>query len=479
MKHRNIVFFTLLAVAGTASAQYNETNNLFYHTLRTPQSNDLNPAFFPNKNTFYLRLPGVGLQFGSPLALNDFVHTQGDTATVIDLNNMFDALTKDNDIRFNNDLNLLGFGFKIHNTFVTFNSRMVMSMNMGIPVSIINTLRHGNVDASGQPISEVTLLDGDLLNFQAYLEAGVGVGHRFKPLGLTVGARAKLLYGLANIQTDNSRAVFRTDPNYERISADLYYELQTSTAVSLKNTRSISDVTRQLGDIGAASTGMAFDLGASYDLGPFNVSLAVNDLSAGIHWKSNLKTLTPQDGHVVLTFDGQDVSALLNGGTLNTDTIVGYYNDLLRGLIPDSNATGTDYWYSIPTKINLGASYNFAKMLRAGLLFHGQFDRGLMSKKNQYQLDLSGDVVNTFRFNTTLSLGVNLFNWAELIVGSSAVYDGNKLDLFNPGVGLVLTPGTVMQVYLMADYINSIYLVESKAFNVKFGLNILIGKGHV
>ena len=44
-------------------------------------------------------------------------------------------------------------------------------------------------------------------------------------------------------------------------------------------------------------------------------------------------------------------------------------------------------------------------------------------------------------------------------------------------MGLVLTPATIVQLYLMADYISNFYLDESKAFNIKFGLNILIGKG--
>lgn len=479
MKQR-ITLFILLAMAAVASAQYNETNNLFYNTFRTPQSNDLNPAFFPNKNSFYLRLPSMGLQFGSPLSLNTFVYTKADTATIIDLNKMLDALTADNRVRFNTDINLFGFGFKIHNTFVTFNSRMVASMSLGIPVSVVNALRQGNVSKGG-PVSELTLLDGDLFNFQSYLETGIGIGHYFSPINLTVGARAKYLYGLANVQTDNSRAVFKTSPDYESISTDLYYEIQTSTAISMNpDSLNLTSIMSQIRNIDAASTGLAFDIGARYDLGPFSFSLAINDLSAGIHWKSNISTFRPQGNHVTFSFDGQSVDSLLWGGVLKTDSIVGYYQNILSGLAPDSNnTTGSDYWYSIPTKINLGVSYNFAKMLRAGLLLHGQFDRGLLSKENKYNLDLSDGVINTFRFNTTLTLGVNLFNWAELIVGSSAIYDGSTLDLFNPGIGIVLSPATVMQFYFMADYISSIYLVENKAFNVKFGCNILIGKGGV
>ena len=477
MKNKVILALALIAAGSVAQAQFNETNNLFYHTFRTPQSNDLNPAFFPNKNTFYLRLPGTDFQFGSPLAISDVVRNQGDTATVIDITHILNTLTADNRIRFNSGINLIGFGFKVHNTFFTFNTRMNTSFSFGIPVSVINAVRYGNVDQNNNPVSELTLLDGDLLNFQSYLEAGIGAGHHFQPLNLTVGARAKLLYGIANIQTDHTRAVINTDSHYDRISADIYYEIQEASALGFDTNGHINTRLSDIGNLSGANTGFSFDIGARYDLGPFSFSLAINDLSAGIHWKSNVHNITPKGGHVVVDFSGQDVTTMLMGGTLNTDSIVSYYQDILNGLEPDKIADAEDYWYSIPTKINLGASYSFAKMLRAGLLFHGQFDRGLLSKQNKYELDLSGDVVNTFRFNTTLSLGANLFNWAELIVGSSAVYDGEKLDLFNPGFGIVLTPASVAQVYFMADYLSSIYLVDAKAFNVKFGINVLIGKG--
>ena len=84
---------------------------------------------------------------------------------------------------------------------------------------------------------------------------------------------------------------------------------------------------------------------------------------------------------------------------------------------------------------------------------------------------------NTFRYNTTLSVGLNLFNWIELIAASSVVYDGQKLSPLNPGLGLIFTPATVLQTYFFVDYASSIHLVDMKAFNIKFGMNILIGRG--
>ena len=133
-------------------------------------------------------------------------------------------------------------------------------------------------------------------------------------------------------------------------------------------------------------------------------------------------------------------------------------------------------WFSIPTKINLGANYNFGRFFRAGFLFHGQFDRGLLSKSNALGMGL-GEVENTFRWNTTLSVGANLSDWVEVMLGNSIVYDGKSMDFFNPGAGMILSLGRVFQMYLMADYLSSFYLTDSKAFNMKLGLNLLFGNG--
>lgn len=481
MKHRTLaIIAAVLFGMGTAAAQFNETNNLFYHSFRTPQSNQLNPALFPNKNTFFLTMPSIGLRFGAPLSISDIVYydeTSGNT--VISVNRILDSLTNENRFRLGYDMDLLGFGLRIGNTFVTIGARWVNDFSFGIPIDVVNALRFGNVDDNGQAINEVRLLNGDLLNFTSYLETSIGVGHKLAMLGLTIGARAKLLSGVLNLQTDNSRVVLNTADNLDNISVDAYYQLQGALCIPVDSLEDFNLSHLGIGDVISAfgsNTGVAFDLGAKYDLGPFSFSASINDLTAGIHWKKNTYTVTPANGHATFTFDGENVRTILDQGAMNTDSITMQLQDFINGLVPDTT-TDADYWFSIPTKINLGASYSFAKILRAGLLLHGQWDRGLISRNNKYEFDLTDDLKNTFRFNTTLTFGLNVFNWAELIVGSSIVYDGNKINPLNPGVGLIFSPATALQVYMMADYVSSIYLVEAKAFNVKFGLNLLIGKG--
>lgn len=466
-------FAVVLAIlCGSAQAQYNETNNLFYNTFRTPQSGELNPALFPNKSSFYLSLPGVGIQFGSPLAIKDFVVNQ-DSVTIIDLNRAMDALGKDNNIHFGINANLFGFGLKVNNMFFTFNSRIVSNLNINLPSELIDAVRKGNTDPYGAPISTVNILCGDILNSTTYAEIALGGGYRIEPINLTVGARVKYLYGLANIQTDNTTAVLTTAPGFNEIRADIYYEFLTAGVAGIDSNGSVKLDSKNLLK---GNNGFAFDIGARYDMGPFSFSFAIDDLSAGIHWNKNVNAVRPKDGHIALTFGGEDVTSMLHGGRLNADSLTASYQNLINGVRPSSSAKAADYWYSIPTKFYLGGNYNFAKKFRAGLLFHGQLDRGLLSKKNPTELNMS-KVSNTFRFNTTLSFGVNLFNWFELIAGSSIVYDANKVDFLNPGVGLIFTPGTVVQIYVMGDYMSSFYLVDAKDFNVKLGLNLLFGNG--
>lgn len=481
MKNNRIVAIAAaLLIAFGAQAQYNEANNLFYHSFRTPQSNLLNPALFPTNNTFFLQLPSFGVHFGSPLSISNIARldtsASGEITTVIDINQMLSAITVDNDFRFGTDFNIFGLGFKINNTFATANVRMINNISVGLPISTINALLRGNVDGYGNPITEVNLVDGDLLSFTNYLEAGVGVGHYFEPINLTVGGRAKLLYGVANLQTDNTRAVLITDDDYESVGVDIYYEIQGGSAIAVDTNGVRMTSVGEMMNIFKANTGLSFDIGARYELGDFSFSASLVDLSAGIHWRRNTNIITPEGGHTVVTFDGQEVTGMLDGGSMNTDSLTAYYQQVLNGLAPTNNTEG-EYWSSIPTKINLGASYSFAKMFRAGILLHGQFDRGLLSKKNHYAIDVTEGISNTFRFNTTLSFGVNLFNWAEVLVGSSVVYDGTSMDFFNPGIGLVLTPFKIFQFHIMADYVSSIYLADAKAFNVKFGFAMLFGNG--
>ena len=464
-----------LTGSNVANAQFNETNNLFYHTLRTPQSNLLNPAFFPTNNTWYVALPGFDMKFGSPVAISDFAFYNRTTQrTQINIDSLMNRLTDGNKFRMDANVNIFGFGFKVRNTFITFNTRVNNSINFGFPVDMVNALRTGNIDQTGAVRPVVEMVDGEILNATSYLETGIGVGHHFEPIHLTVGVRAKLLFGIANIQTDNTRLQLITDPNMDSVTARMFYEVQAATfapydTLDKKFIINMSDIMNN------ANTGFAFDIGAKYDWGPFSFSFSVNDLSSGIHWKNNVFTLKPQSGQSDITFNGMDITTMLNGGSLNVDSLTNYFEERFGDMKPVKKDSG-DYWFSIPTKFNVGVNYNFGRIFRLGLLFHGQLDRGLLSNTNTIAVGTT-DAENTFRWNGTVSLGMNLYDWMEVIVANSLVNDGSNMDVINPGIGFVFTPFRIFQFYLMGDYVSDFYLTDSKAFNFKLGFNLLFGTG--
>lgn len=471
-----IGLMALMTFAGSnmARAQFNETNNMFYHTLRTPQSNLLNPAFYPTNNTWYVSLPGIDFQFGSPVAISDFVfYDNVALRTTINLDSMMNNLTDGSKFRVGATANIFGFGFKVKNTFINFNTRLINHVNIGFPKEMVDALRIGNIDENGNVRPVIEMLNGDVINATSYLEAGLGVGHYFEDINLTVGLRGKLLFGVANVQTDNTRLEFITDPNMDSVIARMYYEIQAATLAPYDTNQ--KKFIFNMGDIiSQANTGFAFDLGAKYDWGPFSFSFALNDLSAGIHWKNNVMTWRPQNGQGNIVFNGLDITTMLNGGTFSLDSLTQYIENQLNDMTPTKQDSG-DYWFSIPTKLNVGANYNFGNIFRLGLLFHGQFDRGLLSKSNA--LGMIDDAENTFRWNTTLSLGMNLYDWMEVTVANSIVNDSKKLDVFNPGIGFVFTPFRIFQLYIMGDYVSNFYITDSKAFNLKFGFNLLFGTG--
>ena len=346
---KTIFAIALLGILGigTATAQNIETNNIFYHTFRTPQSLLTNPALYPNKTTIYMSLPGFGLQFNSPLSIGQFVvNPEGSNYTVISLDSLLNGLTQDNHFRINPTIELFGLGIKSGNSFLTIGARMINDIDFGMPISTLNAMRNGNIDENGNVVNHVTLLDGDILNMQSYLELGVGLGHRFDAINLTVGARAKLLYGIMNAQTTNTSITLNTDDDLQAISADIFYQGRLASAVPVDFSDgigfpSVFNVADYI-TLKNINKGVAFDLGASYDFGPFRFSASVIDLTSGILWDHNIYTLTPQSGEPVhVEFNGLSISSLMDTTGNVTDSLRNYFNSALESMQPVGSDTGS------------------------------------------------------------------------------------------------------------------------------------------
>lgn len=458
-----LAVFSALFVIPQSQAQHELiSNDIMYHAIYLPQSNDYNPAFYMQDRTFYLTLPQFNISTGLPVSFND-LNFQTDPVTQHSILNLSDLAKKigsgDNQIRSNFNLNLLGFGINFGNVFVNFSSKVAVQARLSIPTDAIAVLTNMNKHSWIGEQNAANLVTGDLALVNAYARFSIGGGYKFDKIPLTIGAHVNILDGVANINTyeTNIRA-YAVDDIYSAVVADVDYHVQRSGCVGIDTNNNLYY------DGTPKNFGFTFDLGAKYDFNNFHFSASLIDFGPGIHWSQDVVKMSPHESHIF--FVGFDVSNLISGGRMDGDFFNNYL-DSIATMLKTQETKGGDFWYAVPTKLNLGASYDFAnKFFRAGFLFHGEWEKGLFTAPAN----------NNFRFNTTLSLSCNLFNWLELMVANSFVFDGANTDMLNPGAGVVLSLGQVFQIYAMLDYLSDFYLVKAKSFNFSLGLNIVAGK---
>lgn len=464
-----LLLAVLMVVPGMANAQ---SSSLLYGSSRNPQETMTNPAFFPRNSSGYLSLPTVSLGFNSPLAYSSIFHYDStDDKTHINLNNMLDTMANGEKLRLGVGVLPIGLGLNFNKFFITLSSQAKVDVRFGLPSGIVTFLNEGNYGHTGDDAIE--LLNGDLISARVYGEAALGFGYRINDR-LTVGARVKLLAGLLDLSNGGSSMTLVTAPDYSSMTANLNLNLNYAGLMSI-NYDSVSGKTNMDFNAGMPkSLGFNFDLGARYATDLFEVSGSILDLGPGIHWKDNIRKVVSAHENNSFTFSGVDVSTYLQGGTLDS-TFTQMLLDSLKALtdykvIDDGSG---DYWTSIPTKVNLGGMFHPTSWASVGLMFHGEFERGLVKV---------GDVFKTktvaFYSRTSLVARVGYKDWIEFVASASVISNKNNWDWFNPGLGLTLTPMRTLQIYVFLDYISNIYLVDAKNINLSLGINLLFGKSN-
>ncbi len=413
-----LALITLTAFGGSATAQSLNDNGIFYHSFNSPWSYSINPALFPTNLSRYSTLPRTNVDLSLPFSYRDLnLHYDPERgATIFNLSDFLN-LMYERSLRFsaNADVNLLGHGYRLGERF-----------HMGIDIGMRN-----------QSITTVPT-------------------HPVLPL--TIGARVNVLDGIQLASID-------------KITVDVLTSVDTSTLTF------VLDYMAHLGgilnidpkNIGKTQFAFSFphnfgftvDLGAKFTLfDKLLISASLLDIGPGMKWNQHVKEIVPQNGPAHIDFDGFDVSRI-------RDT--SYFRAVGDSLLQKLNFTTTEkeYWYAPPSRAYIGASYTLFNMLRVGYLFHGEWSNGWFRPSGSQGI---------FRFNNTLSLHFNLFDWLELGVANSYTYDGQKPNFFNPGLMVSLNPGKQVQLYAAVDYVSSMNLVDIRSAHVYFGMNIVAPK---
>lgn len=472
---RNLSIATIVAVLvmtvnllmpGQAKAQ---VSNLVYSSQRMPQMNYANPALFPSRNNAYLILPSANIRFASPLSYNNLIeYNPGDDTAYVNFNHILDTLSRDGRMILNSDMNLIGLGVKVGKVFVTLGANAHVGTQFGLPKGLCTFLNEGNMGYRGAG-NELYLLDGDLFNMTAYVEAGLGVGVEIID-GITVGARVKVFDGYYNVTTAETMFALYTAEDMSELRADLNYQIRTAGCFAMDTNMLHGDFSGLMNSFNAVPTnyGVGIDLGARWETRLFDVSASIQDLFASITWKENVRALTPANGGTSFSFNGIDVSSMLQGGNFDNSEFSAMMDSLLN-LANTSIGPAEVYHTYMPTKFNVSGMYKALPWLKVGAMMHGEIDRGRIKS-------ISKDIkaYRGFRATTSLVGSASIGDWLELVANVAVVDDGNKINWFNPGMGFSLALGKCVQVYGLLDYLSSIYLVDAKSFNLSVGMNLLI-----
>lgn len=465
MKRNSIKIVSVLIVCLTlfASIKSNAQKDILYFLREAPQVTQYNPAITPN-NSFYVSLllgtTDIGVHT-SGFSYHDLIHKHPvyPDSLQLDLENFRNTLSDDNFVNINYDMDIFGFGFRIGKNYFNYDLSMVIDTRLNFSKGIFDLILDGSSSENGN----IRLLDGHFIEVNSYISNAFGYARDINDR-LSVGARVKLLTGLANIHTNNANLEIKFDEG-EKISAHGEIDILTSNILGDLSINSIfSDnanaefiMAENLDAIlsqGKQNMGFALDLGASYRLfDNLELSISAIDVFSILNWKTHTSQLVNNKPFEEIVFEG--ITSSIDSIETNAEAQLNTLADSLISALDIRSQTANAYTSSLPAKFYFGATYNFGKVNYLHALF---------------QTKVKGGKIYDTHFSLFYSLHTRLLSLSF----------GNMFrasNLFNPSALISLKLGTA-QIYAGGNlHTNKSFNVgDINGFDVFMGINMSIGR---
>lgn len=313
----------------------------------------LNPGLKVDKK-FNLSLAGVNVLLGTDgPSINQITSKNSEGKRYIDIGKLDQNLEPYQNIFFNNDIHTIDVSLKVGNAMIMAGHAFRSTSNVRYPSGLVNIAAQGNAAFIGQTIEIAPYID-----VNAYNEIYLGLQKSFG--NLTIGAKGKLLYGVANIQTDKANIGFTTDDEIYQLSLQTDYEIRSSALLRYNSLDSITvDYSGfSFDNMFYNNQGFAFDLGASYSVNEkFTISASMLDIGK-INWDFFPRKYTSKGN---FSFDGVDILDLLVDST--SISIQDTLTDLLKVTEQIEN-----YSTTLSGTYTLGANYLWGEKWRFSAL---------------------------------------------------------------------------------------------------------------
>ena len=423
MAKRHIVGFSIvLALMSFIPVMAQQSHTLFLmHEL--PQSAYVNPAIQP-KCKWFIGLPALSSLYANVsstgISYSDFSRNEEyiDGEAIARKLHSIDYLTSEL------HLNLISLGYKRKDFYYFFNIAEKADAKVFYPRSIVNLAVYGNDDIVGEKMFTKGLGAYGI----HYREYSLGIAQDFESYFLW-GLRAKLLFGKANLTTRHGAISLITEQNTYNLLAEWSYQLNSSLPLELPANSNRFDID----SIGLAEVDVM-----QYMLNPNNVGFAIDygfvfvddeiTWSASIldfgfvSWRSDVHKFKNNGS---LAFEGITVDDILN-----PDEFLDMIRDSLNNQILVTHSQGS-YLTMLPTKVNVGATYEFHPHFNAGVLLRTEFypRRPVPSltlsintvRLNNFSGSLSYSIMNGTFNNLGLGLGFGIQNMVFHVLSDNVI----------------------------------------------------------
>ena len=467
--NRTKITIALFGISFFVNSAFGQSAHTEYFLSSSYFKTSLNPALRPARG--YIGIPGltnfsIGYETNT-FALENFLFPGagegGKTGLFLNEKVTYDQFMKgiSGQNYLNLDINetLLGFGFYAGDAFLTFDASIRVDAEVNVPENVFDFVK--GVALDGNKTYDLGGISADAF---AYGQIGLGGSYPLLDNSLVLGAKVKVLLGLAN-----GRAYL--DGMKLNIGEDTWSVSGTQASIELAM-KGIKPQYNEDGKfngfdsddlaIGVNGFGLGFDLGATFKpgyflddkssfLNNFTVSAAVTDLGF-INWnKSN---------SLYLATNPADEIIISGDKTIDFEASDDIFADL-EGSFKDAynfkeNSEKINGKTNLHAKLNWGVEYAFTEEnINVGLLSTTWFN----SIKTVSEYTVGG--------------AIKPLNWLEAGLSYSFIYGGFQT------VGLSLHLGSIF--YIASDYVlpetNSTFIpVSAKALNFQIGVAIPIGE---
>lgn len=434
-------------------------NNTLYLMQNVPQSNQLNPAIqpeckvflgFPGLSSIYLNYANNGFTYDD--IIKDGTGLQKDSL-VVDINSFHDALQSTNTIVNQLDYTFFSLGIRAKKMFFTLDVSSKIDNRLGFDKGLVSFLKNGNASYMGRTADLGAIgLDGT-----AYNEIALGVSKQVTEK-LTVGVKAKMLLGVANMHMDESNLSVYTSESGDlvQLRSKQLMKVSMPLAVTQDADGYIDDIEVLDDDLdatffsGTNNKGFAFDLGATYQFDDRTTFYASILDIGGIKWNDTYEL--SQDAS--FDWQGGDWSQSGNSNDPNYREIEDVMEDLTDSITDAfrfKDKAGS-YSRALPCKVYLGGSYKLNERVNVGAVSRTEIYNGKL--RPSLSLSANTRVIRNFSASVSYSMVNNSYN--------------------NVGAGIAAKLGP-FQIYAVSDNILAMNPNTAKTANLRFGMNMMFG----